>query len=121
MIKTRPVFDGVQVIEIIDTLTEEETLEFISVINQVFQKNRRPFLVLDIEKIEKIDDKGVQVICTAIYKAVNNRGQIVLACRQHHPVRQKFECRRSSISFAIYDTASEAVVFLKGQVPPVSA
>ena len=116
MIKVKPAVDGVQVAEISGNLTENETQEFISMINQVFQKNKRPFLVLEIEKLVDIDDKGVRVICAAIYKAINNRGQIILACSEHHPVRQKLEGRRSSISFAIYDTASKAVEFLKGQV-----
>lgn len=120
MIKIKPVVDGVQVAEISGNLTENETLEFISMVNQVFQLNRRPFLVLDVEKLERIDDKGVQVICTAIYKADNNRGMIVLACGEHHPIRQIFEERRSSITFVIYDTTSRAVEILKGQCPPIS-
>lgn len=120
MIKIGPVVDGVQVAEIGDDLTVDNVLDFISAINQVFQKNRRPFLVLDIEKLGKIDDKGVQAIRTAIYKADNNRGKIVVACSKHHPIRQTLERWRPSITFDIYDSASEAVKILKGQVPPIS-
>lgn len=121
MIKVRPVVDGVQVVEISDTLTENKTLEFISVVNQVFQLNRRPFLVLDIEKLEKIDDTGAQAIRNAIHKVDDNRGKIVLACSKHHPIRQALESWRTSITFDIYDSAPEAVKILQGQVPPIPA
>jgi len=121
MIKVGPMVDGVQVAEIIGTLTENETLEFISMINQVFQLNPHPFLVLDIGRLEAIGREGFQAITTAIYRVVDNRGRMVLACKENHSIRKTLESWRSSITFVIYDTASEAVEILKGQVPPISA
>lgn len=123
MIKIGPKVDGVQVIVISGTLidTNNEILDFVSTINHIFHLDHRPYLVLDVEKLEKIDLEGCQAIATAIYRVVENRGEMVLACKEHHPVRQTLEGRQSSITFVIYDTASEAVEILKGQVPPISA
>ena len=121
MIKIGPMIDGVQVAEIIGNLTENETSEFICMINQVFQRNKRPFLVLDVKKLKEIDDKGVRAICIAICRADDNCGKIVLARSEDHPVRRILELRRLNINFEIYNTVLEAVKVLQKQVPPISA
>ena len=121
MIKVGPMVEGVQVVEIYGPFTERVRMEFISMINQVFQVYPHPFLVLDVEKLTSISREGFQAITTAIYRVSDNRGKMVLACSEHQSIRKTLESWRSSITFDIYDSAALAVKVLQGQVPPIPA
>lgn len=121
MIKVGPMVDGVQVIEIYGPFTERVRMDFISTINQVFQLNPHPFLVLDVDRLETISREGFQAITTAIYRVSDNRGRMVLVCKENQRMRKTFEGWRTSITFDIYDSAAEAVKILQGQVPPIPA